>query len=420
MQCRRYVTLKDPKTGKMVKRIVWFGSLGKDGTDHAIFYNDGKLTHKNYYEYKFLYGHGSPEQITDDGTIDGNYSGPYFIKSKKVSYSNIIGISTTIPYIKSSPDLTAEHNITTNIVTDKSVAIKNINTYSISSINDSESTIVADDKSMIISDEDDESDEDVVSISMQYYIAKAQYGTLYYDIDGKCWYQKRWNGYNESTQKWFAFDAGINIDASKSFLFGRGHPNESTVKGLTDDYTSQLRTVLKNGDQLENYYYVDIMSWMLYVYVTYPGDKYSDEYSDWCSIKCTADCTTDENYPFQYKEIPGYKTITQINGMFKNKDGDILINRHDNYSSKQVAVADSLNQKLSLLQGELWWQVNKGWPLMSKSNKLIYDTYLVDTISNHSKVVSITEFQSKSENRHYSAYVKVLTVYGNAEITISK
>lgn len=111
-----------------------------------------------------------------------------------------------------------------------------------------------------------------------------------------------------------------------------------------------------------------------------------------------------------------------------NQDGTAKFynpnNKHDNYATGKQAVADSLTQRLNVLQGELWYAVNTGFPLWEKhKNTNVLDIYITSTILKHPDVSEIIEFSSEitrkeGQNYHiYSARVKIMTKYG--ELTIS-
>lgn len=111
-----------------------------------------------------------------------------------------------------------------------------------------------------------------------------------------------------------------------------------------------------------------------------------------------------------------------------NQDGTAKFynpnNKHDNYATGKQGVADSLTQRLNVLQGELWYAVNTGFPLWEKhKNTKVLDIYVTSTILKHPDVSEIIEFRSEitrkeGQNHHiYSAWVKIMTKYG--ELTIS-
>lgn len=111
-----------------------------------------------------------------------------------------------------------------------------------------------------------------------------------------------------------------------------------------------------------------------------------------------------------------------------NQDGTAKFynstNKHDNYATEKQAVADSLTQRLNVLQGELWYSVNEGFPLWEKhKNTNVLDIYITSTILKHPDVSEVIEFsseitQKEGQNYHiYSAWVRIMTKYG--ELTIS-
>lgn len=100
-----------------------------------------------------------------------------------------------------------------------------------------------------------------------------------------------------------------------------------------------------------------------------------------------------------------------------NQDG--TAKKADNYSTEQQGVADSLTQRLSILKGELWYQFSYGIPLFEKvKSKTYIDTYVATVVKNHPEVVNIIKFNSKLENRHYSAEMEILSSYGPLNFTI--
>lgn len=109
-----------------------------------------------------------------------------------------------------------------------------------------------------------------------------------------------------------------------------------------------------------------------------------------------------------------YGTDENGKALFFNKD-----NKHDNFSSKQQAVVDSLSQRLSVLKGELWYSINEGLPLLDKTkSKLSLDSALGSIILKHPDVTNIIEFNSKIFDRKYHADVKILSVYGEISINL--
>lgn len=92
---------------------------------------------------------------------------------------------------------------------------------------------------------------------------------------------------------------------------------------------------------------------------------------------------------------------------------------YENYSTEQEGVKDSLTQRLSVIKGELWYNLNAGIPLLDKnSSDVVYDSYISSTIMKHPMVLSIKKFVSVVENHKYRCSIIVETVYGDIEMTI--
>ena len=94
--------------------------------------------------------------------------------------------------------------------------------------------------------------------------------------------------------------------------------------------------------------------------------------------------------------------------------------KHENYSSEQQGVCDSLIQQLSVIRGELWYNINKGLPIFDKvKRKGFIDSYVVETTLNTVDVKSITSFSSEIiDNHYYHCNIKILTKYGEVAIEI--
>ena len=80
------------------------------------------------------------------------------------------------------------------------------------------------------------------------------------------------------------------------------------------------------------------------------------------------------------------------------------------------AVRDSLQQRLSVIKHELWFEPEFGLPLVDKPSKLDIDFDVIDTINQTEGVFEIINFQSSVSGKQYSAEFTVSTIYG--EITV--
>ena len=70
-----------------------------------------------------------------------------------------------------------------------------------------------------------------------------------------------------------------------------------------------------------------------------------------------------------------------------------------NYSDGSIAVRDSLTQRLSVIKGELWFNLLSGIPLLDEKSPSILDSYISKTILEHPDVISIENFDREIINR---------------------
>lgn len=104
----------------------------------------------------------------------------------------------------------------------------------------------------------------------------------------------------------------------------------------------------------------------------------------------------------------------KVTPIFQNNN-----DKHDNYSSKQEAVINSLTQRLSVIKHELWYDYDNGLPLTDKiRNKSIVDAYVIKSILNQPDVINIEGFESRQDMHSYTCYMIVNTVYGQIELSI--
>lgn len=87
----------------------------------------------------------------------------------------------------------------------------------------------------------------------------------------------------------------------------------------------------------------------------------------------------------------------------------------NNYSENTDAVVDSLIQRLSVIKGELWYQVNFGMPLMEKlRGTTVLDMTIMDIITSHPGVAQLDSFTSSIKNHVYTFTGQIRSIYGNA------
>lgn len=101
----------------------------------------------------------------------------------------------------------------------------------------------------------------------------------------------------------------------------------------------------------------------------------------------------------------------------KTEDGQYV--NVSNYAENSDAVVASLTQRLSVIKGELWYQINYGIPLTDNSPRsALFDSIIADIITSHPGVTEITEFTSKIVNRTYYYNCKIKTIFSD-ELEIS-
>lgn len=116
-------------------------------------------------------------------------------------------------------------------------------------------------------------------------------------------------------------------------------------------------------------------------------------------------------------------TVVWFGSYGKAADGSSLFfnenNIHDNFADGPEGVADSLTQRLSVIEGELWYNVSFGLPLMEKiDSKIAIDATVSQIVLAHPDVVDITEFESSKSATQYRAKMKISTDFGELSLEI--
>ena len=116
-----------------------------------------------------------------------------------------------------------------------------------------------------------------------------------------------------------------------------------------------------------------------------------------------------------------------INGTIWTTDADsIQVGRGSlttppvaNYVEDTDAVVASLIQRLSIIKGELWYQVNYGLPLTDKQTGVnVFDLVIADIISSHPGVASLDKYTSKITGHTYYYSCQITSIFGDT-LTIS-
>ena len=138
---------------------------------------------------------------------------------------------------------------------------------------------------------------------------------------------------------------------------------------------------------------------------------------------------TDENgYP-----IPVYAVDSKENRIVDDNDQIVVDNsnipvlalsgakKDNSYADGTSGVIQSLTQRLELIQGELHYFMNAGFPITDKNcNKAMLDSYIVNVVSNHPDIKGIKSLSSSVENHKYSCKMNLETDYGDIEIEESQ
>ena len=113
-----------------------------------------------------------------------------------------------------------------------------------------------------------------------------------------------------------------------------------------------------------------------------------------------------------------------INGIFSTDTSPSISNANGkctltttklpNYVEDTDAVVVSLIQRLSVIKGELWWQVNYGVPLTDKvRGTTLYDMVITDIIASHPGVASIQSYSSNLVGHTYTYTCTIKTIFGD-------
>ena len=119
----------------------------------------------------------------------------------------------------------------------------------------------------------------------------------------------------------------------------------------------------------------------------------------------------------EYAISKPYKQI--IFGDLQEKDRFYNQRIYLSYDKNQQGLNDSLIQRLSVLKGELWYNVNQGLPLIEKiKSKHLIDASVLSIIADHPDVDKIISFSSRVENNKYRCGVEILSKFGQLSIII--
>lgn len=83
------------------------------------------------------------------------------------------------------------------------------------------------------------------------------------------------------------------------------------------------------------------------------------------------------------------------------------------------AVTAALNQRLSIIKNELWYNMSFGLPLIDKvSSKYIVDAAINEIVLNTQHVVEITRFESSISGHTYKCNMTIKSDYGVIQLSL--
>lgn len=137
------------------------------------------------------------------------------------------------------------------------------------------------------------------------------------------------------------------------------------------------------------------------------------------SIFVAVDSTSGVKYA---KDNDGYyidKNGNKIENDKLEEKGVLLIKGiQDSYATGLEGISQSLTQRLSLIQGELYHFTNLGFPLTNNViDKIPMDAYLSKTVLHHPNVLSIKNLSSQIVSHNYIAYININTTAGDLNMT---
>lgn len=213
-------------------------------------------------------------------------------------------------------------------------------------------------------------------------------------------------------------------------------PDKETLQLVDDIYVSPNGTILNHIYSYDesNYTEVEItlnniilQNEKLLINYTITKTKTGASAPDVDVVNLFARYYTEEMFNAEYSSIVVDQGLSELTGSIEFPILKMSKKWNDgttSYATKQEGVASSLIQRLSLIQGELWYNEDIGLPLFSKvKDKFIYDSIIINTILKHSDVRGIISYESKvnvKSTNHGTYYFKaeIESVY-NEILTIN-
>lgn len=105
----------------------------------------------------------------------------------------------------------------------------------------------------------------------------------------------------------------------------------------------------------------------------------------------------------------------------KNPDGTAIFenDQHESYVDRSEGTAASLTERLSVLKGELWYNISYGIPLIDKiKTKAEMDIFVAKIVTEHPDVTAIMNFESTFTKHEYTCSMTINTRFGVIGLSI--
>jgi len=95
------------------------------------------------------------------------------------------------------------------------------------------------------------------------------------------------------------------------------------------------------------------------------------------------------------------------------------IRKAESFSERQQSVTDNLTQRLSIVKGELWYNINYGQPIFEKTkSKTAFDAFILTVVKQHPDVNSIISFNSQIIDKKYTCNIQIESIYGQITLNL--
>ena len=124
----------------------------------------------------------------------------------------------------------------------------------------------------------------------------------------------------------------------------------------------------------------------------------------------------DESKIDEYKKNKKGDVVLYPKAVFIDENNDDVTIKYNSYATGKEGVCQSIMQRLSLIQGELFHFINLGAPNFKTTNKAMMDSYVIKTCLENKEVINIKSFNSVVKDNNYLCSIILNTNYGEVEI----